>query len=54
MNRWDLLVVVGVLAIAIGAGLIYPPAGLIVFGAGLVGIGVVGATVDARSRRGNP
>ncbi len=49
MNHWDLLVIAGVLFVAAGAGLISLPAGLIVFGCGLGGLGVAGAIVDARS-----
>jgi len=49
MNRWDLLVVFGILLVAVGAALIYIPAGLIVAGLGIGALGIVGAIADARA-----
>lgn len=51
MNRWDILVIVGVFLVAIGAALIYIPAGLIVAGIGIVTLGIVGALIDATPKR---
>lgn len=42
-DRWDLLVYAGAAIVALGVGLIYLPAGVIVAGAAAVWIGLVGA-----------
>jgi hypothetical protein len=49
MNRWDVLVALGVILLAVGAGLIYVPAGIIVAGAGCVAFGAAGAIVEGRA-----
>lgn len=54
MNRWDILFIAGLLFIAAGAAVIYPPAGLIVFGAGLAAMGVAGAIGEGRTSAGAP
>ena len=54
MNRWDALFIAGLLCIAAGAAMIYPPMGLIVFGAGLAAMGVAGAVGEGRIRSSAP
>jgi len=43
MDRYDMLLALGLIVMSIGIGLLSVPAGLIAFGAGMVGIGVLGA-----------
>ncbi len=43
MDRYDLLMIAGVLAVALGAALIYVPLGFIVVGLGLMGASFLGA-----------
>ncbi|MFZ4773944.1 MAG: hypothetical protein ACOYM3_01185 [Terrimicrobiaceae bacterium] len=52
MNRWDILVIIGIFLIATGAALIYVPAGLIVAGVGMAGLGIAGAMTGARRNDG--
>lgn len=48
MDIYDVLAVVGALALAAGVGMIYVPAGIIVLGMALVAAGVAGARAWAR------
>lgn len=48
MSVFDVLAVAGVLLVALGAGMIYLPAGVIVAGLGLCALGVIGAMASAR------
>jgi hypothetical protein len=43
MDRFDVLMVLGITLLAIGCGLIYFPLGLIAGGAGCIAIAIVGA-----------
>ena len=53
---WDLVILAGGMAIAWGAGLIYPPAGIITAGVLAVAAGVLGGirALAGRLRRGTP
>jgi hypothetical protein len=44
---FDLLAFAGAVVVAVGVGLIYAPAGIIVFGLALAAAGVLGARVRA-------
>jgi hypothetical protein len=52
MNRWDVLVAVGVILLAVGAAMISIPAGLIVAGLGCAGFGAAGAWAESRALGG--
>jgi len=49
VSIFDWLAMGGVLVVAIGAGMIYLPAGVIVAGLGMCAIGVIGAMAAARN-----
>lgn len=44
MDRFDLTAIFGLLLLSIGCALIYGPLGLIVGGAGLIGLALLGAS----------
>ena len=48
MSIFDWLAMGGVLVVAIGAGMIYLPAGVIVAGLGMCAVGVIGAMAVAK------
>ena len=43
MDRFDVLLVLGILLLAIGCGLVYFPLGLIAGGAGCIALAIIGA-----------
>ena len=47
-DRWDVIAVLGLAAIAGGIGWIYPPAGVIVAGLGALGCALLGALTRRR------
>jgi hypothetical protein len=49
MDRFDVLMVLGITLLAIGCGLVYFPLGLIAGGAGCIAIAIVGARNVATS-----
>ena len=48
MDRYDVLLLLGITLLAIGCGLVYFPLGLIAGGAGCIAIAIVGAVDNAR------
>jgi len=50
MDRFDVLILLGLLVVSLGAGLIYIPAGIIMFGLSMTGYGIAGAMAKARSK----
>ena len=50
VDRFDVLAVLGPVIFAVGAGMVYAPAGVIVFGAGLIAWATVGAMVNSKGK----
>lgn len=48
MDRWDWVVVLGIVLVAVGVGFVYWPLALIVVGFGLGALGVLGAIGERR------
>lgn len=50
IDRWDILVIVGILATSIGAGMVSVPAGVITFGVLAIAAGTVGSVAQSKAK----